>query len=175
MIVFLLCSWLPLKKVWVGMENLAERSGPKRPTLIEHYNGSLTCMECGIFHTRVPTMVHDTPFSVAIKNCYPGLTTPLTFYNCLYSLNCSRPEYSWNTAHWTLKVHDQAFLLWPDYPPTRGPPPIRHPGTRWAALWDRTLVTLNGIRYNLKLLSTYTIAAQRVPGWRIGGGPLVGG
>jgi hypothetical protein len=50
-----------------------ERSGPKRPTLIEHYKGSLTCMECGIFHTRVPTMVHD-----------------------------------------------QAFLLWPDYPPTRG-------------------------------------------------------
>ena len=77
------------------MENLAERSGPKRPTLIEHYKGSLTCMECGIFHTRVPTMVHD-----------------------------------------------QAFLLWPDYPPTRGPPPIRHPGTRWAALWDRSLVTL---------------------------------
>ena len=27
------------------MENLAERNGPKRPTLIEYYKGSLTCME----------------------------------------------------------------------------------------------------------------------------------
>jgi hypothetical protein len=54
-----------------GMENLAERSGPKRHTLIEHYKGSLTCMECGIVYTRVPIMVYD-----------------------------------------------QAFLLWPDYPPT---------------------------------------------------------
>jgi hypothetical protein len=34
----------------------------------------------------------DTTFSVAVKNCYPGFTTPLTFYNCLYLLNCSRPE-----------------------------------------------------------------------------------
>jgi hypothetical protein len=42
--------------VWVGMENLAERSGPKRPTLIENYKGSLTCMECGIFHTLWSTI-----------------------------------------------------------------------------------------------------------------------
>jgi hypothetical protein len=104
-----------------------------------------------------------TPFSVAVKTRYPGLTTLLTFYNCLYSLTCSRLEYSWNTAHWTLNsymecgivytrvpimVHDQAFLLWPDYPSTRGLPPIRHPGTRWAALWDRTLVTYEITLYN---------------------------
>jgi hypothetical protein len=82
------------------MENLAERSGPKRHTLIEHYKGSLTCMECGIVYTQVPIMVYD-----------------------------------------------QAFLLWPDYPSTRELPPIRHPGTRWAALWDRALVTLTSTQF----------------------------
>jgi hypothetical protein len=49
-----------------------------------------------------------TPFSVAVETCYPGLTTPLTFYNCLYSLTCSRPEYSWNTAHWTLNSYERS-------------------------------------------------------------------
>jgi hypothetical protein len=34
------------------------------PTLIEHYKGYLTCMECGIFHTRIPTMVHDQAFLI---------------------------------------------------------------------------------------------------------------
>jgi len=51
---------MPLeKKGWVETEHLAERSGSKRPTLIENYKGSFTCMERGTFHTRADTMVHD--------------------------------------------------------------------------------------------------------------------
>jgi hypothetical protein len=66
---------LPLKKVWVGMENLAERSGPKRPTQ-------------GIFNVHGVWHFPCTGTHYGPRSGFP------IFYNCLYSLTCSRPEYS---------------------------------------------------------------------------------